>query len=123
MLGLAPADAERVLDALTDVNVLEAPAPGRYQLHDLLRLFAAELSAAELPAGDRRAAIGRLVRWYAAALQAAAEALAQGRRPLPPGPDTVADDVPAFGSTNEAFTWCHQEQDNLAWAIRSAAAV
>jgi len=57
---LDPADTEAALDRLVDAHLLEAPAPGRYQLHDLLRLFATELlSDAEL-----RDALGRLVDWF-----------------------------------------------------------
>jgi tetratricopeptide (TPR) repeat protein len=58
---LDPAEAEAALDRLVDAHLVEAPAPGRYQLHDLLRLFATEhLSDEEL-----RAALGRLVDWFA----------------------------------------------------------
>jgi DNA-binding SARP family transcriptional activator/tetratricopeptide (TPR) repeat protein len=39
---------ERCLEALTEVCLLEAPAPGQYRLHDLLRLFASELASTEL---------------------------------------------------------------------------
>ena len=120
LLGLPSATAEQVLDVLTDAHMLEAPAPGTYRLHDLLRLFAAELAAAALAPDDRAAATGRLVRWYAAALRAVAGTLAQGR-PLPPGRDVLADGVPAFGSHNDALDWCDHEHERLAWAIRSAA--
>lgn len=41
---------ERALERLTDAHLLESPAPGRYRIHALLRLFAAALIKAELPA-------------------------------------------------------------------------
>ncbi|WP_422772993.1 BTAD domain-containing putative transcriptional regulator [Plantactinospora sp. WMMC1484] len=52
------ADADRVLDELVEASLLEVtrPADGgepRYRLHDLLRVYAEELAAAE-PAGDGR---------------------------------------------------------------------
>ena len=38
-----PADeSERVLERLVDAQLLETPSPGRYRLHDLLRLYARE---------------------------------------------------------------------------------
>ncbi len=58
---LAEADAEAALDRLVDAHLVEAPSPGRYQLHDLLRLFATE----NLADGELRAALGRLVDWFA----------------------------------------------------------
>ena len=36
--------AERVLERLADAHLVETPAPGRYRLHDLLRLYARELA-------------------------------------------------------------------------------
>lgn len=121
LLGLGPADTEDVLETLTDSNTLESPAFGTYKPHDLLRLFAAELAARDLTDDDRHAAIGRLMRWYAATLQTAAAVLAQGRQ-LPPGAPVAADDVPAFVTHTEALDWCHQEQDTITWAARTAAA-
>jgi DNA-binding SARP family transcriptional activator len=120
LLELPPVEAEQVLDELIDANLLDAPAPGVCKLHDLLRLFASEMVTAELAPTDRGAAIGRLVRWYAAALQAAVAELARGR-PVPPGRDFPSDGVPVFGSHNAALDWWHREQGNVAWAIRSAA--
>ena len=40
LVGLSSAAADAVLDELTDAHMLELPQPGRYKLHDLLRLFA-----------------------------------------------------------------------------------
>lgn len=119
LLGLPLVAARRLLETLADQHMLECPEPDTYRLHDLLRLFAAEL-AAELAPNDRAAAIGRLVRWYAAALRGAAGKLADNR-PIPPGRDVAADGVPPFDSHHDALDWCHREQANLAWAMRSAA--
>ncbi|BCB79464.1 hypothetical protein GCM10022251_72040 [Phytohabitans flavus] len=40
---------ERALERLVDVHLVESPAPDRYQLHDLLRLFATERLSIEEP--------------------------------------------------------------------------
>jgi tetratricopeptide (TPR) repeat protein len=61
LADLDPAETEAALDRLVDAHLVEAPAPGRYQLHDLLRLFATEL----LSDDELRAALGRLVDWFA----------------------------------------------------------
>ncbi|MFC7646631.1 BTAD domain-containing putative transcriptional regulator [Streptosporangium lutulentum] len=40
VLALSPTDTEDILESLVDASLLEAPAPGRYRFHDLLKLFA-----------------------------------------------------------------------------------
>jgi DNA-binding SARP family transcriptional activator len=42
LLGLPAARAERALERLVDVHLLQSPRPGRYQMRDLVRLFARE---------------------------------------------------------------------------------
>jgi DNA-binding SARP family transcriptional activator len=54
--GAGPGAAEAALEGLLDARLLEQTEPGRYRLHDLLRLFARELAEAEgspgPPAGE-----------------------------------------------------------------------
>lgn len=40
LLALSPMETEDILESLVDASLLEAPTPGRYRFHDLLRLFA-----------------------------------------------------------------------------------
>lgn len=54
-------EAQRMVDVLVRAHVAEELLPGRYQLHDLLRVYAAEL------AGEDRAAVTRLFDHYVAA--------------------------------------------------------
>ena len=42
LLGRPPGEAEEILERLVDLNLLQSPRPGHYQLHDLMRRFAAE---------------------------------------------------------------------------------
>jgi DNA-binding SARP family transcriptional activator/DNA-binding XRE family transcriptional regulator len=51
-------EAQRLVDVLVRAHVAEEHLPGRYQLHDLLRVYAAEL------AGEDRAALTRLFDHY-----------------------------------------------------------
>ena len=48
--------AERVLERLVDAQILETPSPGRYRMHDLLRLYDAIWPAGGIPrrSGPRR---------------------------------------------------------------------
>ncbi|MBP2329964.1 DNA-binding SARP family transcriptional activator [Kibdelosporangium banguiense] len=56
--------AEQALDHLVEVRLLD-PVPGaRFRTHDLLRLYAAELAAAEDPFAERTEALRRALDWY-----------------------------------------------------------
>jgi len=64
LAGVAPADAERLLDRLTSRHLLEEHLPGRYTIHDLLLLLAVELAAGEEDEVSRTAALRRLATHY-----------------------------------------------------------
>ena len=55
--------ARRCLDELYDQHLISEPAPGRYQLHDLIREHARALAAADNPAESGQAAV-RLLDYY-----------------------------------------------------------
>lgn len=73
-LGLGPAArlldlprerARRALERLVDIGLLESPASDRYRLHDLLRLYARELSTTTIQDETRAAAVSRVFEHYA----------------------------------------------------------
>ncbi|MGH3402415.1 MAG: BTAD domain-containing putative transcriptional regulator [Streptosporangiaceae bacterium] len=113
-------DMAGALEALVDANLLDSPEPDWYQLHDLLRLFAAERAHAEDAREARLAAVTRLLRWYLATATAAADLLSPHRyrtpddEPPPPGPPP--------DSAHDALAWYDHEHANLIAAIRQAAA-
>jgi class 3 adenylate cyclase/tetratricopeptide (TPR) repeat protein len=114
--------ARRYLDDLYDQHLLAEPAPGRYQLHDLVREHARALAAADDPA-ESTAATGRLLDYYlhtaATADQNFASSLRPPRRP-PPG-DPPAD-IPGLSSVGQAAAWLEAERPNLHAAVDYAAA-
>lgn len=61
MLEVAVDDAEELLGSIAAANLLQQRALGRYSFHDLLRLYAIELSADD---PERAAAVHRLFAWY-----------------------------------------------------------
>jgi DNA-binding SARP family transcriptional activator len=127
LTDLSAAEAERALDVLADAHLIENPAPGQYRLHDLLRLFAAELAGTELAGTERdgEVAVRRMITWYGAVLRSAIEVVAQARR-MPPGidgwPAEPTRAVPVFGTHSEALGWVRREEATLAWMIKAAAA-
>jgi DNA-binding SARP family transcriptional activator/transcriptional regulator with XRE-family HTH domain/tetratricopeptide (TPR) repeat protein len=89
--------AQRILDRLTARHLVQEPEPGRYALHDLLRLYAAELAAAEEDDPARTAALLRLAGHYRAVTADAAQVLYPHLVHLP------APDAPVVGRTQDRF--------------------
>ncbi|GAT69213.1 SARP family transcriptional regulator [Planomonospora sphaerica] len=126
VLDLGPMDAEDLLESLVDASLLEAPAPGRYRFHDLLKLFArraaerASGSAARPDAGSGPEALRRLLGFYLASARSAHRLAYEG--------STVADRLAvsgsghAFTSADEAVTWLSVEAEGLFASISQAAA-
>jgi DNA-binding SARP family transcriptional activator len=63
LAGTAPRTARQLLDLLAEVHLIEHAGHGRYRLHDLLRIYAAE-RVTEEPDQDRAMALDRLLHWY-----------------------------------------------------------
>jgi tetratricopeptide (TPR) repeat protein/transcriptional regulator with XRE-family HTH domain len=119
--GTSLATVRRGLDELYDQHLLAEPAPGRYQLHDLLREHARALAAGDDPA-ESDAAVGRLLDYClhtaaAAGAYFAPQASAY-RRPLPGHPPAQAPDLSTLG---EAAAWLEAERANLHAAADHAA--
>jgi tetratricopeptide (TPR) repeat protein/transcriptional regulator with XRE-family HTH domain len=110
------------LDELYDQNLISEPRVGRYLLHDLLREHARALAEADDPASSR-AAIGRLVNYYAHVAAAASRHIATwttaGGRPPPSSPPSWAPDLP---DSDRAVDWLEAERANLHAAVGHAAA-
>lgn len=120
LLGLPEPAAERLAEALTDLGLLSCPFPGRYQYHDLLRLFARELVREVDGEAAGRAAVERLLRHYLARVAS----LYRVVRPGYPFPDLVAARIaepgpgpgsaepgpePGFAGPAEGLRWARQE--------------
>jgi DNA-binding SARP family transcriptional activator len=95
LAGCTVANAARPLRALADAHLLSEVAVGRYQLHDLLRAYAAERAAADEPLVSCTAALRRVLTWYLHTADA-------------------SDDGP--------LAWCAAEYPDLMAAVRTAAA-
>ena len=56
--------ARAQLERLVNAHLLDSPRPGRYQFHDLLRLYAREHAVQRFPRRERMAALTRLLGFY-----------------------------------------------------------
>ncbi|WP_051944613.1 AfsR/SARP family transcriptional regulator [Streptacidiphilus rugosus] len=118
------ADTEDALELLVDACLLESPAPGRYRMHDLLRVFAAERAELEESESGRAQARARIVRWYLLGMTEADQVLFPGEA-RPEALDTSDDGLPpyrplGFADRARALEWCTAERVNLVHAAQLA---
>ena len=112
-----PAAAAGLLEDLVDHNLLTAYAPGRYRLHDLLRVQARTLAATD-PAPERESAQSRLLHYYAHTAQSASAPITRYPRPQPDG--QAAAHTPALSDPDTARAWLRTEHPNLEAAFSYA---
>ncbi|MDQ3577683.1 MAG: NB-ARC domain-containing protein, partial [Actinomycetota bacterium] len=109
--------AERGLRTLAAAHLVEEPAASRYALHELLRLYAADHAA-----GDGHGPLDRLIAWYVATADQAADALDPARQRLPHPASERDDPEPlSFDDARTALVWLTDEADNLAAVVRLTA--
>jgi DNA-binding SARP family transcriptional activator len=114
-----PGAAEEILESLLDEHLLQQATPGRYRLHDLLRLYARERAVAEEP--DPAAAVRRLLVWYLHTAESASRVLNPNGRPVPLEKTDTPAHLPAFPTRAEAGDWCEAERASLVNVVRAAA--
>ena len=115
LAGRPLGEIRRVIGRLVRAHLVEpASGAGRWRMHDLLRLYAGELSDANAVADDREQARGRLLAYYLNRVDAADNHL----RALP------GIEVPAgFTSRDDALAWLDAERPNLLTAIALAVSI
>ena len=119
LLGQGLEETEEMLEDLVDEHLLQQRSAGRYALHDLLRLYAAELSG-DIHSTARQASRHRLADWYLHSTYRAALAIKTVE--LPEIESAEAHVVPlAFDSHDQALVWLDEEQENLGAVVRWAA--
>ncbi|MEU6945149.1 BTAD domain-containing putative transcriptional regulator [Streptomyces sp. NPDC046316] len=124
LAGLPPTRTRVLLAELEGAHLLRQHRPGRYRMHDLVRLYAAELADA-VPSEESASAQVRLLDHYLHSAFAANLLLDGPYTPFRPEPE-----APATGSspvtpddTTAALRWFHDEHDCLLAAQSQAAAL
>lgn len=112
--------ARQLLDQLTEVHLIEQAGCGRYRLHDLVRIYAAERALDE-PEGERANAIRRMLCWYLHTADAADRILTPDRPRVPLDPPNAPYEPPELTTHGQALEWCDTESANLVAATRQAA--
>jgi DNA-binding SARP family transcriptional activator/tetratricopeptide (TPR) repeat protein len=117
LLGTDLAATAGMLEGLVDHNLLIQHIPGRYRLHDLIRLHARALAAHDR-ADDRDAVLGRLLDYYQ---HTAGRADALIARFPPSGSDCpVPVYAPALPDPDAAWDWLRAERLSLLAAVEDA---
>lgn len=117
--ALLAADARRLTTRLTAANLLREPAPGRFEYHDLLRVYAEETSRAVDGERERSLARQRLADWHLGTLDAVRSMVRPHAGSL--RMDTVDGVVPlTFETADAALAWCDRERANIVAVVTCA---
>jgi len=121
--GHRPALARRLLGELTHASLVTEHVQGRYSCHDLLRVYAADLTATLDPDAARHAASIRLLDHYLHTAYAADRLLYPARDPIevPLGPAAPGSHPESVADHQQAMAWFAGEHPVLLAAARYAA--
>lgn len=118
LLDCSDAMADRLLERLVDIQLIEAPAPRRYRLHSLLRLYSRELADEQL----RMAALARVLGFYLATVRRTLQLLRPGDYRLTRVDSQWHTGGLDFDDDQAALSWLESERANLAAIVRQAVA-
>jgi tetratricopeptide (TPR) repeat protein len=112
LADVRPAEASRLLNSLARGHMVTASGGGSFLVHDLLRAYAAELTAEVDAADDRAAAERRMFDYYLHTADQADNLLTPHRFRIPL--TGTARPAPTFANSDQAFAWLEREQDAIA---------
>jgi tetratricopeptide (TPR) repeat protein/transcriptional regulator with XRE-family HTH domain len=121
LLELTEDATERILERLVDLHLLMATSPGRYVLHDLLRVYARERAAATVSAADRATAITRVLELYVAVAWRSHALLSPRSVRGSWADDRWAAGAPEFLDSTEALAWLDEHRLQLLSLTKQAA--
>ncbi|MFD6301806.1 NB-ARC domain-containing protein, partial [Streptomyces sp. NPDC060223] len=110
------AEAARLLVSLTDADLVQERAAGRFGPHDLLRSYARELVSRQ----EAYAARQRLFDWYLYHADAAARLLHRPQPAAAPSAGTVPSAALVLAGHGQASEWLDSERENLVGAVLQA---
>ncbi|MFD0744591.1 helix-turn-helix domain-containing protein [Phytohabitans flavus] len=120
LLDTSARAAERSLEHLVDAHLVEPAGPGRFRLHDLVRLFAHEQATTDLAPDQTNGAVTRVLRYGLATIRDAVERCYPHRTHYPL-PDVDVTPRP-FADQADAAAWLERERANLVALTRQGLA-
>jgi len=119
LADIHPDTATGLLEDLVDHNLLMQHTPGRYWMHDLLRLYARTLAERD-SAHSRDSALERLLNYYQHTATRADDLVTRFPWPAPTGPAPAHE--PDLRDPEAAWAWLRAERSNLLAALHHTAA-
>ncbi|MEV3936757.1 NB-ARC domain-containing protein [Glycomyces sp. NPDC049804] len=121
LCGVGEAQAAAILESLVDVHLVQSRSPGRYRLHDLVRLFAIQLAKLEEAESELDEAFLRMLGVYVHFAYQAAARVHPNKRRFTEGAAAHDAGLPGFADQAGALSWFHAERGNLEAAVTAAA--
>ncbi|MFE6615860.1 BTAD domain-containing putative transcriptional regulator [Amycolatopsis sp. NPDC057786] len=118
LAGAGVRETRRVLDVLRRAHLVDRTSDGRYQHHDLLRAYAAELTESTDGVDEREAALSRLLDHYVSTASAAMDVVARDDYAQRPKASESPGEGPLFSTYDQAWRWLDAERANLLEAGR-----
>lgn len=109
-----------LLETLTRAHLILREQPGRYQMHDLLRAYAAELASVQDGAEQQQAALTRLLDHYLHTAAAAMDVLRPSERHRRPRIPAAGTPGPPMADASAARAWLDAQRPNLVAAAAHA---
>jgi DNA-binding SARP family transcriptional activator/tetratricopeptide (TPR) repeat protein len=121
LLDASEMATEEALERLVDTQLVQTASPGRYRLHDLLRLYARELARTHHSEREQAAALTRALGFYVATVWHTLELLRPGDYRLTPADERWRKSGLELADEQSALRWLEAERANLLAAVRQAA--
>jgi tetratricopeptide (TPR) repeat protein/transcriptional regulator with XRE-family HTH domain len=122
LTGASLMRAGHLLDRLVQAHLIQRAGPSRYGLHDLLRAYARQLTAADDGEKAQRAALTRLFDYYLQTTATAMDALFPAESSRRPRISPSANPTPPVTDPAAARAWLDAELANLAATAAHTAA-
>ncbi|HEX5114670.1 MAG TPA: toll/interleukin-1 receptor domain-containing protein [Pseudonocardiaceae bacterium] len=121
-LGAHPAGpVGKLLRELENASLVQQHVPGRYRMHDLVRLYAIETAVQQQSEPARQAALRRVVDFLTHTAYTADRLLHPHRAPLPVSPPAPDGKSSSLRDASAALAWFEAEHAGLLAAQRTAA--
>lgn len=116
-----PADVQRpALAELVAAHLIAEPRPGRYQFHDLVRLFARRCALADEPVSTRAEVAEKLLDWYLVGAETATQVLDSNLDRVAATLRHPAPEPPFSANREQAIAFLASERENLLPIVRYA---
>jgi DNA-binding SARP family transcriptional activator/predicted negative regulator of RcsB-dependent stress response len=120
LTGEPLATARAALAELSDASLLTQTVPGRYTYHDLVRVYALELTEGEDPPDERDAALSRLLDHYVHMAYPATLLIQPNQTPTAVGPPLAGVTVEQLTDRQQALAWFEAEHQVILAAVARA---